>query len=276
MIEIPTTLSTKYLMNELRIAIHGAAGRMGARLISLGKADPTFEIVAALDRADHPRMGEDVGILAGLGAMGLPLTSELDRAVDVLIDFSTPRATDPLLKRCIEKHIPLVFATTGITGEQEKAIHAAAMTIPVLFSPSMSMTVILAMKLSEFAAKALKDKDADVEIIERHHRYKADAPSGTALKFGQIIAAQMGQTVHRHGREGKPGERPHGEIGYHAVRIGDNPGEHSIIFGLLGETLEINVKATNRDCYALGALAAAKFLVGKPAGMYTMNDVLGI
>ena len=115
-----------------------------------------------------------------------------------------------------------------------------------------------------------------MEIIERHHRFKEDAPSGTALKFGEIVAGAMGQTEHRHGREGRPGQRPHGEIGYHAVRVGDNPGEHTILFGLLGESLEINVCATSRDCYALGALAAAKFLVGKPAGLYGMQDVLGL
>ena len=115
----------------------------------------------------------------------------------------------------------------------------------------------------------------DVEIIERHHRFKEDAPSGTALKFGEIIAGVMGQKSVAHGRSGRPGQRPHGEIGYHALRTGDNPGEHTIVFGLLGETLEITVKATNRDCYAHGALAAAKFLAGKPAGLYAMKDVLG-
>jgi 4-hydroxy-tetrahydrodipicolinate reductase len=116
----------------------------------------------------------------------------------------------------------------------------------------------------------------DVEIMERHHRFKEDAPSGTALRFGEIIAGAMGQTRHVHGREGRPGKRPNDEIGYHAIRIGDNPGEHTIVFGLLGETLELTVRASNRDCYAHGALAAAKFLAGKPAGMYGMGDVLGI
>jgi 4-hydroxy-tetrahydrodipicolinate reductase len=140
----------------------------------------------------------------------------------------------------------------------------------------MSLAVNLTMRLAETAAKALKDRDADVEILERHHRFKEDSPSGTALKFGQIIAAAMGQTAHRHGREGRPGKRPHSEIGYHAIRIGDNPGEHTIIFGMLGETIELSVRATNRDCYAAGALAAAKFLVGKKPGLYGMNDVLGL
>jgi 4-hydroxy-tetrahydrodipicolinate reductase len=142
----------------------------------------------------------------------------------------------------------------------------------------MSTTVNLAMKLVATAADVLKEMSSgvDVEIIERHHRMKEDSPSGTALKFGEIVAGEMGQTVHRHGREGAVGKRPKHEIGYHAVRTGDNPGEHTIIFGLLGETLEITVKASNRDCYALGALAAAKFVARQKPGLYSMYDVLGL
>jgi 4-hydroxy-tetrahydrodipicolinate reductase len=140
------------------------------------------------------------------------------------------------------------------------------------------MTVNLAMKLVEQAGKTLRGASGgcDVEIIERHHRMKEDSPSGTALKFGEIVAGAMGQTVHRHGREGQVGKRPVNEIGYHALRTGDNPGEHTIIFGLLGETLEVTVKASNRDCYAIGALAAAKFVAGKKPGFYSMYDVLGL
>jgi 4-hydroxy-tetrahydrodipicolinate reductase len=169
------------------------------------------------------------------------------------------------------------MGTTGLSAAQQQKVAAAAAAIPLLQAPNMSVAVNLAMKLAEVAARALRDhpSGADVEIIERHHRFKEDAPSGTALKFGQIIAAAMGQTVHRHGREGRPGARPHGEIGYHAVRTGDNPGEHTIVFGLLGETIELTIRATSRDCYAHGALAAAKFLAGKPPGLYTMQDVLG-
>jgi 4-hydroxy-tetrahydrodipicolinate reductase len=140
----------------------------------------------------------------------------------------------------------------------------------------MSLAVNLAMKLSQSAAEALVDHDADVEIIERHHRFKEDAPSGTALKFGELIAGEMGQTEHRHGREGRPGKRPHPEIGYHALRVGDHPGEHTVVFALLGESIELTVRATNRDSYALGALAAAKFLAGKPPALYGMKDVLGL
>ena len=142
----------------------------------------------------------------------------------------------------------------------------------------MSLAVNLAMKLSQVAARVLKDhaSGADVEIIERHHRFKEDAPSGTALKFGELIAEVMGQTDAQHGRQGRPGKRPHGEIGYHALRTGDNPGEHTIVFGMLGETLELTVRASNRDCYAHGALAAAKFVARQKPGLYSMNDLLGL
>jgi 4-hydroxy-tetrahydrodipicolinate reductase len=142
----------------------------------------------------------------------------------------------------------------------------------------MSTTVNLAMKLVATAGTVLNEAEGgvDVEIIERHHRMKEDSPSGTALKFGEIIAGVMGHSVHRHGRQGQLGKRPRHEIGYHAVRTGDNPGEHTIIFGLLGETLEITVKASSRDCYALGALAAAKFIATQKPGLYSMSDVLGL
>jgi 4-hydroxy-tetrahydrodipicolinate reductase len=262
----------------IKIAIHGAAGRMGQRLVALGSADHDLEITTALEAANHPKLGEDVGLIARLRPIGTLLTAEITEPVDVVIDFSVPAGAMSILKTCVAKKIPLVIATTGFTPDEQKAIHEAAKKIPVLWSPSMSLTVNLAMRLSEIAGRALSEhpSGADVEIIERHHRFKEDAPSGTALKFGELIANAMGISKHQHGREGRPGQRPHNEIGYHAVRTGDNPGEHTIIFGLLGETLELTVRATNRDCYAHGALAAAKFLAGKPTGMYGMQDVLGL
>lgn len=263
---------------SVRIAFHGAAGRMGQRLIALASADPAFQIVAALENPSHPKLGQDAGAVAGVGLIGVPITSLLNVPCDVVIDFSVPAAVPGIVERCAAQKVPLVVATTGLEPEQVAALREATKKIPVLWSPSMSMAVNLAMKLCATAGGALKDhpSGADVEIIERHHRFKEDSPSGTALKFGQIIAAEMGQTGVAHGREGRPGARPHNEIGYHAVRTGDNPGEHTIVFGLLGETLEITVKATNRDCYAQGALAAAKFLVGKPPKLYGMSDVLGL
>jgi 4-hydroxy-tetrahydrodipicolinate reductase len=262
----------------IRIAIHGAAGRMGQRLIALAAADRDLSIAAALEALGHPRLGQDAGVVAGIGEIGVPLAAELATAVDVVVDFSLPAGAESAVEICLKKKIPLVLATTGLSTAQTQKVAAAAKTIPILQSPNMSLAVNLAMKLAAVAGQGLKDHPtgADVEIIERHHRFKEDAPSGTALKFGKIIAEAMGQAQHRHGREGLVGARPHGEIGYHAVRTGDNPGEHAVIFGLLGETLEVSVRATSRDCYAHGALTAAKFLVGKAAGMYGMNDVLGL
>jgi len=263
-------------MTPIRIAIHGAAGRMGRRLIALAAADPQLSLAPALESPEHPKLGEDAGMIAGIGAVGVPLTGTLEAAPDVVIDFSVPQAAERILDRCLERKIPLVVATTGLRPEQVARIREAGQRVPIVWSPSMSLAVNLTMKLTEIAARALQDKDADVEILARHHRFKEDAPSGTALKFGQIVAEAMGQTVHRHGREGRPGARPHGEIGYHAIRTGDNPGEHTILFGMLGETIELTVRASNRDCYAQGALAAAKFLAGKPPALYGMNDVLGL
>ena len=261
-------------MASIRIAIHGAAGRMGQRLVALTAADPELSLVAAIDSPQHPRLGDDAGTIAGLRPLGVPLTADFDAPVDVIVDFSVPVAAEALLRRAAQRRIALVLATTGLSLTQ--LLQDVATHIPLLWAPSMSLAVNLTMKLAETAARALKGHDADVEILERHHRFKEDAPSGTALKFGQIIAAAMGQDTHRHGREGRPGPRPHGEIGYHAIRAGDNPGEHTIVFGMLGETIELTVRASNRDCYAAGALAAAKFLVGKPIGLYGMNDVLGL
>ncbi len=259
----------------IRIAINGAAGKMGQRLIALAGMDKDLTVVAGLENPRHPRIGEDLGVIAGVGPLHIPLVSAFDVPADVVIDFSVPEAAEAIIERCEERKVPLVVATTGFSDKQTQQILDASKEIPLLWAPSMSLAVNLTMRLTELAAKALKDQDADVEIIERHHRYKADAPSGTALKFGEIIKNAMGITGERHGREGKPGRRPHNEIGYHAVRVGDNPGEHTIVFGMLGETIELKVSASNRDCYASGALSAAKFLVGKPVGLYGMKDVLG-
>jgi 4-hydroxy-tetrahydrodipicolinate reductase len=251
---------------------------MGRRLIALASLDPELKIVAAVDSPSCPDLGKDVGLLAGVVELHVPVTGALNVQPDVVIDFSVPHAAEQILQTCVSRGVPLVLATTGFNDAQKAQIHAAAKTIPLVFSPSMSTTVNLAMKLCATAGDVLKRmaSGVDVEIIERHHRTKEDSPSGTALKFGEIIAGVMGQTEHRHGRAGQVGRRPMHEIGYHAVRTGDNPGEHTIVFGLLGETLEITVKATNRDCYALGALAAAKFVANQKPGLYSMSDVLGL
>ena len=265
-------------MASTTIAIHGAAGRMGRRLIALASMDPALAIVAAVDAPNCPDLGKDVGLLAGVVELHVPLAGALNVQPQVVLDFSVPDAAERILQVCVSRSLPLVLATTGFGDSQKAQIHQAATTIPIVWSPSMSTTVNLAMKLCATAGDVLKNmaSGVDVEIIERHHRMKEDSPSGTALKFGEIIAGVMGQHVHRHGREGQVGKRPGHEIGYHAVRTGDNPGEHTIVFGLLGETLEISVKATSRDCYALGALAAAKFAARQKPGLYSMSDVLGL
>lgn len=265
-------------MTAARVGINGAAGRMGKRLVALGSSDADLKIVAALEYPDHPDLGVDAGTLAGVGPMGIEIASSLNVPVDVVIDFSVPQAAESITNKCREQNVPLVMATTGLDDQQTNQLTRAAERIGIVWAPNMSLAVNLTMKLAETAAKALKQypPGADVEIIERHHRFKEDAPSGTALKFGEIIAGIMNQSQHVFGRHGRPGQRPRSEIGYHALRVGDDPGQHTIVFGLLGETVELTVRATNRDCYAQGALTAAKFIVGKPPGVYTMVDVLGL
>jgi 4-hydroxy-tetrahydrodipicolinate reductase len=263
---------------KTRIAVHGAAGRMGRRLVALGLQDPQLELVAALEDRGHPLQGQDAGRVAGAGEAHVPLTCDLAGPVDVVVDFSQPAAAEAITRTCAEQSIPLVMATTGLSADQGQVLREASGVIPIVWAPSMSLAVNLAMKLTEIAAGTLQEAgaDADVEIIERHHRFKEDAPSGTALRFGEIIAAAMGQTDHVHGRQGRPGPRPRQQIGYHALRVGDNPGEHTIVFGMPGETLELTVRASSRDCYAQGALAAARFVVDRPPGIYSMFHVLGL
>ncbi|MCL2348043.1 MAG: 4-hydroxy-tetrahydrodipicolinate reductase [Planctomycetaceae bacterium] len=261
-------------MANCKIAINGATGRMGKRLIVLGMEDSSITIVSAIDVANHPKLGTDAGEIAGVGTIGVPLSDTLTKKADVMIDFSSPLATDHVLESCLEHKTALVLATTGLSREQEQRVRDASRVIPILWSPNTGLAVNVAMKLAQVAAKSLAGQRVDVEILERHHHFKVDAPSGTALKFGEMIAKEMGQTKHQHGREGRPGERPADEIGYHAIRVGDNPGEHTIIFAMLGELIEITVRVTNRDCYAVGALAAAKFLVQKSVGLYSFHDML--
>lgn len=262
----------------MKLAIHGAAGRMGQRVTALAAKDPRFKVVAALESADHPLLGKDAGLIAGVGEIGVPLGVVGESNADVVIDFSVPDAAVAVIAHCVGASRPVVVATTGLDSDQQAYVAKAAKKVPIVWAPSMSTAVNVAMKLTEIAARALKDlpTGVDLEIIERHHRFKEDAPSGTALKFGKIATDAMEITEHTHGRSGRPGPRPRNEIGYHAVRAGDNPGEHTIIFGMLGETLELRVAASNRDCYAQGALLAAEWLIGKPPGLYGMKDVLGL
>jgi 4-hydroxy-tetrahydrodipicolinate reductase len=249
---------------------------MGLRLVQLACEAPDLAVGAAFESPAHPDQGKDIGEVAGMRHLGVPIRSELPLEVrlDVVIDFSTPEGTMQILRVCLGRRIPLVIATTGHSPEQKREIEAAAHDIPLLMAPNMSLAMNVLMKLVVEAARALKGRDFDVEIIERHHRYKKDAPSGTALHLARLIQEIMGQKHVRHGREGILGERAGDEIGIHAVRVGDNVGEHTVIFTTLGETLELVHKAHSRDCYARGAIEAARFLADRPPGRYTMADVL--
>jgi 4-hydroxy-tetrahydrodipicolinate reductase len=263
---------------KTHLAINGAAGRMGQRLVHLARDDHDLVLAAALEAPGHPCLGQDVGEVCGLGRLGVPIRSGLEpgEKVDVVIDFSAPEGTMGVLPLCVGRRLPLVVATTGHTPQQRREIEEAAHETALLMAPNMSLSVNVLFRLVGEAARLLRGKDFDVEIVERHHRFKKDAPSGTALHFARIVQEAMGAGELRHGREGLTGERPRAEIGVHALRVGDNVGEHTIVLSTLGETLELTHRGHSRDSYAKGALAAAKFLAGKPPGRYTMNDVLGI
>jgi 4-hydroxy-tetrahydrodipicolinate reductase len=258
------------------IGIHGVCGRTGRRIVDLAHADPEITLAAALDTADHPLQGRDVGEIAGVGPLGLKVASELPlhTRLDVMLDFSTPAGTMSILPTCLDRKIPLVIATTGHSPEQRTEIGSAAHFIAILHAPNTSLGVNVLVQLVREAAELLRGRDYDIEILERHHRFKKDAPSGTALHLAKVVEQATGVMRLRHGREGQPGARTAQEIGIHAVRVGDNVGEHTVIFSTLGETLELTHRAHARDCYAKGALQAAKFMANRPAGSYSMEDVL--
>jgi 4-hydroxy-tetrahydrodipicolinate reductase len=249
---------------------------MGLRLIQLIAEDPGLKLVAAVEREGHPRLGEDAGRAAGTAPSGVPLVSAVpaDSAVDVMVDFSMPAAALAMAAWCRQAGVPLVVGTTGFEPDQRQQLEDSAREIAILMSPNMSRAVNLLMKLVGEAARVL-GSSADIEIIERHHRTKKDAPSGTALRLGEV--AGRGLTASRliPGQPGTAGVRQPGEIGIHALRVADCPGEHVVVFSLMGETLELGHRALNRDGFARGALEAAKFLAGKTAGLYRMDDVLG-
>jgi 4-hydroxy-tetrahydrodipicolinate reductase len=263
---------------KIIIGVNGACGRMGQRIVQLAREDRDLTLGAALEMAGHPQQGRDIGEVVGVGAVGVHVSSLLppEQRLDVMIDFSTPEGAMSVLPLCLGRKIPLVVATTGFTPGQKREIEAAAHHTAVLMAPNMSLAVNVLMSLCSQAGRLLKDRGFDVEILERHHRFKKDSPSGTALQIAGLIQREMGQTEVRHGREGMVGERPAHEIGVHAIRVGDNVGEHTVLFSTLGETLEVTHRAHARDCYARGALQAAKFLADRPPGRYSMNDVLGL
>jgi 4-hydroxy-tetrahydrodipicolinate reductase len=259
------------------IAITGAAGRMGQRLLALAKQDGGFKIVGAVERPDHPMQGRDAGEVAGVGATGLAVTYDLKATPQVLIDFTSPDSTRHWLKSCRDRGIAMVIGTTGLQAQDHATIERAVTEIPVLQSPNMSLGVNVLFKIAGEVAKLLGD-DYDKEIVEGHHRFKKDAPSGTAAGLADAILKAMGKPRDAlvYGRHGDDVVRKRGDIGMHSLRIGDEVGRHTAYFASLGERLELTHVATNRDTFAHGALRAATWLAGQKPGRYTVADMLGL
>ncbi len=265
--------------NPLSLLVNGVCGRMGFRVVHLAAEDHRFQVAAGLEHQGHPKHGLDLGHVMGLPKLeGIAISHHwpAGRTIDVVIDVSSPDGTATLLPMCRVDRIPMIVATTGHTVEQMSNLKEAAHDMPLLVAANLSLGMNLLMKLVAQAASSLRKQDFDIEIIERHHRFKKDSPSGTALRLSQIIQEQVGDVPVRHGREGIVGERSKQEIGIHAIRAGDHVGDHTVLFSTLGETLELQHKASSRDAFAKGALEAAAFLVSKGPGWYTMSDVLGL
>ena len=260
----------------MNLAITGASGRMGRRLIALGRAEG-LQIVAAIERPDHEAQAVDAGELAGVGKIGVPVTFDLRPTPDVLIDFTSPGSMRHWLKTCHDRKIAMVIGTTGLQPPDHAAIDVAAAHIPILQAPNMSLGVNLLCKLVGDVAQRLGD-DYDIEIVEGHHRFKKDAPSGTALALADAILAAMGKTrdALTHGRQGEDVQRKRGQVGMHSLRLGDEIGKHTVYFAAEGERLELGHVATNRDTFVRGALKAARWLVGRKPGRYSIADVLGL
>ncbi len=264
----------------IRFIICGAAGRMGRRTINQAAASKDFEVVGAVESSGHPELGKDAGELAGTGRNGVAVTDDLSAIIsraDAVIDFSAPQAAEGVAAACAESGTPLVICTTGLSAAQEKAVTTAAERIACVYAANTSTGINLLLRLVSETAAALGD-EYDVEIVEAHHRFKKDAPSGTAVTIARQIAAELGRDLETdavYGREGATGERTRKEIGIHAVRAGDIVGEHTVIFSAPGERLELTHRAHSRDTFALGALRAARFAVSAPPGLYSMKEVLG-
>jgi len=264
----------------LGLIVAGAAGRMGRTVIEAARGDARFCVAAALEAPGHAALGRDAGEFLGV-ELGARITADAEPAMRpgaCLIEFTRPPATLEHLAAARRHGVAAVIGTTGFSDRERQQIREAAADIPIVFAPNMAIGVNAIFKLADTAARILGE-DFDVEIIEAHHRHKVDAPSGTALRLGEIVAAALGRTlpaVARHGREGDTGERDRREIGFHALRGGDIVGEHTVMFAGAGERVEITVRSSSRATYAFGALRAALFLRGQRSGLFDMQDVLGL
>ncbi len=268
-------------METIEIGVVGCAGRMGRMLLKTIAETPGCEIAGGSEAPASPVVGQDLGELAGLGKLGKAVIGdplELFAQAQAVIDFTAPAASRRHAELAAQGQVAYVLGTTGLDPEQQAAIERAAYHIPIVQAANMSLGVNVLLALVEKTA-AMLDPDYDIEIVEMHHRWKVDAPSGTALALGRSAAAGRGvdlDSVAQRGRDGMTGERRRGDIGFAALRGGDVTGDHSVIFAAEGERIEITHKATARDIYARGAVKAALWTRGKPAGLYSMTDVLGL
>jgi len=270
------------IKSMIRIAIAGVAGRMGRTLVQAVVDKNDVAVVGAgTTLPDDPQHGQDIGLISGNGVLGVAASAALSDCLqdfDVLIDFTSPEATLEHLGICQAAGKAIVIGTTGFTPDQKQQISAAAGSMPVVMAPNMSAGVNISLKLLELAARAMGD-DVDIEIVEAHHRHKKDAPSGTALRMGEVIADALGRNLNEvavYGREGISDERDRKTIGFATIRAGDIVGDHTVIFAGNGERLEITHKASSRMTFASGAVRAAIWLSGKSPGLYSIDDVLGL
>ena len=264
------------------VVIAGAAGRMGKRLVDLVNAQAGPEVVGALEYSEHPLLGKDAGEVAGIGRLEVPLVGNLNELdgndAEVMIDFTAPQATLANLDWAVAEQVSMVIGTTGMSVEERGLLARAACEIPIVFAPNMSVGVNVLFKIVAEVA-AILGEDFDVEILEAHHRLKKDAPSGTAVHLGEIVAETLGRDYQSDAvftRHGFTGERTQREIGMQTLRAGDIVGEHTVMFGGMGERLEIIHRAHSRDNFAAGAVRAALWLAGREPGLYDMQDVLGL
>jgi len=265
----------------INVVVAGAAGRMGCRVVALIKDSTVLTLTGAIEGKGHRALGDDAGERAGCGHAGIPITDDFTSLLDrceVVVDFSSPEATLQLLRATAKHRRAMVIGTTGFSAPQLEELQALALQTPCVLSPNMSVGVNLIYKVVGEMAKTLGDQ-YDIEVIEAHHRYKKDAPSGTALKIAEVLAKTVGRDLNQVGvyaRKGLVGERKKGEIGIQTIRAGDIVGDHTILFGGMGERIEVIHRASNRDTFAGGALRAAQWVVRQPPGLYDMMDVLGL
>ena len=277
---VQTTSHAGSTSGPIAVAIAGASGRMGQMLIEAMRADSAFALAGALDVTSSPSIGQDAGAYAGQNT-GVAITADVHAGLQhsqVLIDFTRPEGTMAHLQVCRALGVGLVIGTTGFSEGQKAEIAEAAKHIPIMMAPNMSVGVNVTLKLLEMAAKALST-GYDIEIIEAHHRHKVDAPSGTALKMGEVIASALGRDLKDcavYAREGVTGERDPSSIGFATIRGGDIVGDHTVLFAGTGERIEISHKSSSRATYAQGSLRAVRFLAGQQNGLFDMFDVLGL